>query len=122
MESGFEPYLTWSQPHQTRPRTRLSAAELAHIGEIIISRELELEPTTIRGILRTVSEISAWQLEIEDGEIVEIEDGKIVEIDAKKMPTANTATLRTGMSVSVDVAVTEETGPAGKVKPKHTPR
>lgn len=112
VKSGFEPDLTWSQPRQARLRTRLSTAELAHIGELIASRELELEPTTIRGILRTVSEISAWQLEIEDGEIVKIE--------AKKIPTANTATLRTGMSVSVDVAVTEETGPAGEVKPKYT--
>lgn len=112
VKSGFEPDLTWSQPRQARLRTRLSTAELAHIGELIASRELELEPTTIRGILRTVSEISAWQLEIEDGEIVKI--------DAKKIPTANTATLRTGMSVSVDVAVTEETGPAGEVKPKYT--
>lgn len=112
VKSGFEPDLTWSQPRQARLRTRLSTSELAHIGELIASRELELEPTTIRGILRTVSEISAWQLEIEEGEIVKI--------DAKKIPTANTATLRTGMSVSVDVAVTEETGPAGEVKPKYT--
>lgn len=112
VKSGFEPDLTWSQPRQARLRTRLSTAELAHIGELIASRELELEPTTIRGILRTVSEISAWQLEIEDGEIVKI--------DAKKIPAANTATLRTGMSVSVDVSVTEETGPAGEVKPKYT--
>jgi len=112
VKSGFEPDLTWSQPRQPRLRTRLSTAEVAHIGELIASRELELEPTTIRGILRTVSEISAWQLEIEDGEIVKI--------DAKKIPTANTATLRTGMSVSVDVSVTEETGPAGEVKPKYT--
>ena len=112
VKSGFEPDLTWSQPRQARLRTRLSTAELAHIGELIASRELELEPTTIRGIVRTVSEISAWQLEIEDGEIVKI--------DAKKIPAANTATLRTGMSVSVDVAVTEETGPAGEVKPKYT--
>lgn len=112
VKSGFEPDLTWSQPRQARLRTRLSTAELAHIGELIASRELELEPTTIRGILRTVSEISAWQLEIEDGEIVKI--------DAKKIPAANTATLRTGMSVSVDVSVTEEAGPAGEVKPKYT--
>lgn len=112
VKSGFEPDLTWSQPRQARLRTRLSTAELAHIGELIASRELELEPTTIRGIVRTVSEISAWQLEIEDGEIVKI--------DAKKIPAANTATLRTGMSVSVDVSVTEETGPAGEVNPKYT--
>lgn len=112
VKSGFEPDLTWSQPRQPRLRTRLSTAELAHISGLIASRELELEPTTIRGVLRTVSEISAWQLEVEDGEVVKI--------DAKKIPVTNIATLRTGMSVSVDVTVTEETGPAGEVKPKYT--
>ena len=111
VKSGFEPDLTWSQPRQPRVRTRLSTADLAHIGGLIASRELELEPTTIRGILRTVSEISAWQLEVEGGEVIKI--------DAKKIPVTSTATLRTGMSVSVDVTVTEETGP-GEVKLKYT--
>lgn len=112
VKSGFEPDLTWSQPRQARLRTRLSTAELVHISELIASRELELEPTTLRGILRTVSEISAWQLEIEGGDVIKI--------DAKKIPVASIATLRTGMSVSVDVAVTEENGPTGEVKPKYT--
>lgn len=112
VKSGFEPDLTWTQPRQLRLRTRLTTAELVHIGELIASRELELEPTTLRGVVRTVSEISAWQLEVDDGEIVRI--------DAKKIPVADTETLRTGMMISVDVTVTEETGPAGEVKPKYT--
>lgn len=112
VKSGFEPDLAWTQPRQPRLRTRLTTAELVHIGELIASRELELEPTTIRGILRTVSEISAWQLENESGEVDRI--------DAKRIPVSDIATLRTGMSVSVNVTVTEETGPAGEVKPKYT--
>lgn len=112
VKSGFEPDLAWTQPRQPRLRTRLTTAELVHIGELIASRELELEPTTIRGILRTVSEISAWQLENESGEVVRI--------DAKRIPVSDIATLRTGMLVSVNVTVTEETGPAGEVKPKYT--
>lgn len=112
VKSGFEPDLTWTQPRQPRLRTRLSTAELVHIGELIASRELELEPTTVRGVLRTVSEISAWQLEIDEGEIVKI--------DSKKIPVASTETLRTGMMISVDVTVTEETGPAGEVTPRYT--
>lgn len=112
VKSGFEPDLVWTQPRQPRLRARLTTADLVHISELIASRELEIEPTTIRGILRTVSEISAWQLEIQGGEVVKV--------DPKKISVANIATLRTGMSVSVDVTVTEETGPAGEVKPKYT--
>lgn len=106
----FEPDLTWTQPRKPRLRTRLSTAELAYIGELIASRELEREPTTVRGILRTVSEISAWDIEVDTGEIVKV--------DAKQIPSADTATLRTGMMVAVDVNVTEETGPVGEAKTK----
>lgn len=112
VRSGFEPELTWTQPRQPRLRTRLTTAELVHIEELIASRELEREPTTLRGTLRTVSEISAWQLEVTEGEIVKI--------DAKKIPVSETETLRTGIAISVEVTVTEETGPAGEVKPKYT--
>lgn len=108
----FEPDLSWTQPRQPRVRTRLKIAELAHIGELIASRKLEREPTTVRGVLRTVSEISAWQVEL---------DGKeIVKIDAKLIPTSDTATLRTGMVVSVDVSVTEESGPADEARQNYT--
>lgn len=112
VKSGFEPDLTWTQPRHPRLRTRLSTAELVHIGELIASRELAREPITVRGVLRTVSDISSWQLELDEGEIVKI--------DAKRISAAATATLRTGMMVSVDVSVTEETGPTGEVKPKYT--
>lgn len=101
----FEPDLVWTQPRKPRIRTRLSIAELAHISEIIASRALEKEPTTIRGVLRTVSDYSAWQ--------VEVDEGDVLKIDAKQIPAADTATLRTGMLVEVDVDVTEESGPAG---------
>lgn len=108
---GFEPDIAWAQPRRPRLRTRLSTAELAYIGQVISSRELELEPTTIRGVLRTVSEIAAWQLEVGDGEIVKI--------DARGIPKAQTATLRTGAIVSIYVNVTEESGPADEAKQRY---
>lgn len=108
----FEPDLVWMQPRRPRLRTRLSTAELAHISEIIASRKLEREPTTLRGTLRTVSEISAWQIEIAPGEIVKV--------DAKQIPFDEIARLRTGMLITVDVDVTEESGPAEEANPKYS--
>ena len=108
----FEPDLTWSQPRQPRLRTRLTTSELAHISQLISSRKLEREPTTIHGVLRTVSEIAAWQVEVDGGEVVRI--------DAKKISAEETATLRTGMTVDVNVAVTEESGPAGESTAKYS--
>lgn len=110
VKSDFEPDLVWLQPRRPKLRTRLTVPELAHIGEIIGSRSLEKEPTTLRGVLRTVSDLSAWQLEVEGGDIVKV--------DAKKIPAEETATLGTGMLVSIEVAVTEEAGPVGDPKPK----
>ena len=108
---GFEPDIAWAQPRRPRLRTRLSTAELAYIGQIISSRELELEPTTIRGVLRTVSDIAAWQLEMDGGEIVKI--------DARAIPKAQTATLGTGAIISINVNVTEESGPADEARQKY---
>lgn len=108
----FEPDLTWTQPRKPRLRTTLRTAELAHIGELIASRSLELEPTTLQGVLRTVSDLGAWQLEVDNGDIVKI--------DAKGIPAEDTATLRTGLVVAIDVNVTEESGPADEAKPKYT--
>lgn len=80
--------------------------EVVHISQLIAFRKLECEPTTVRGVLRTMSEISAWQLEIEGGEVLRI--------DAKKISAEDTATLRTGMVIAVEVTVTEEDGPASE--------
>lgn len=108
---GFEPDIAWAQPRRPRLRTRLSTPELAYIGQVISSRELELEPTTLRGIVRTVSEIAAWQLEIDGGEIVKI--------DARGIPKSQTATLQTGAIVSIHVNVTEASGLADESKQKY---
>ncbi|MFZ1438253.1 MAG: hypothetical protein WAS75_03930 [Candidatus Microthrix subdominans] len=109
---NFEPDLTWTQPRRPRLRTHLSIAELAYLSELIAVRELEREPTTLSGVLRTVSDFSAWQLEIGNDDIVRI--------NAKQISADRIATLRIGMTVSVDVDVTEAAGPAGGAKPKYT--
>ncbi|MFJ3958881.1 hypothetical protein [Arthrobacter sp. NPDC090010] len=111
VKSGFEPDLTWTQPRQPRLRSSLSTADLVRISELIASRELEREPTVIRGILRTVSEVGPWSIEV---------DGEQVRIDAKQIPVADTETLRTGLAITIDVTVTEESGPVGEPKPKYT--
>jgi hypothetical protein len=109
---GFEPDLLWMQPRRPRLRTLLSTAELVHISEVIASRKLELEPTTLHGTLRTVSEIAAWQVEIAPAEIVKV--------DAKQIPVEEIARLRTGMLIAVEVDVTEESGPADEANPKYS--
>lgn len=108
----FEPDIVWMQPRRPRLRTRLNTSELAYIGQIITSRELELEPVTLRGVLRTVSQIAAWQLELENKETVKI--------DARGIPRAQTATLRPGTIIAINANVTEESGPADEAKPKYT--
>lgn len=108
---GFEPDIVWVQPRRPRLRTRLSIVELAHISRVISSRDLEREPATLRGILRTVSEITSWKLEIDNGEIVKI--------DAARIPKAQIATLRTGAIISINVNVTEESGPADEARQKY---
>lgn len=107
----FEPDIAWSQPRHSRMRTCLSTTELARISGAISSRELERDPATLRGVIRTVSDIAAWQLELDSGEILRIESVGI--------PKEQTSTLTTGAIVSIDVDVTEESSPAGESKQKY---
>jgi hypothetical protein len=108
----FEPSLSWSQPRHPRVKTSLVVADLARIRDAIESNELEREPTTIVGVLRTVSEIKPWQ--------VETAEGPVVTINAHRIPASETSTLRTGMLVSVDVTVVEKLGPASGPKTEYT--
>jgi hypothetical protein len=100
----FEPSLSWQQPRHPRIKTSLVVSELAIIRDAIESNELEVEPTTIRGILRTVSEIKAWQ--------IEIGHKQLVSINARHIPVSETSTLRTGMHITVNVRVMLKSGPA----------
>lgn len=108
----FEPSLTWSQPRHPRVKTSLVVSELARIRDAIESNELEREPTTIRGVLRTVSEIRPWQ--------IETAENQFVTIVASHISASETSTLQTGMLVSVDVSVVEKFGPASSLRTEYT--
>jgi hypothetical protein len=111
VEGEYEPEIRWMQPRVKALSARLSIPELTHIGQLVTSRELAKEPATIRGKLRTVSDISSWKLEVSGGDIVSVV--------AKHIPQSEVAHLRLGMTVKVAATVTEEVGPSGSANAKY---
>jgi len=111
VSSEFEPEIRWMKPNERALRSRLTLSQLSYLQKIVTSRELAKEPTTVVGKLRTVSDISAWK--------VEIEDGSIVSIVAKLISEAEVAELRLGTTVRVHATVTEEVGPSGEGAAKY---
>lgn len=103
----FEPTITWLQPRRKKLTSSLSIADLDRIGQIITSSELEREPTVVRGIIRTVSDMVPWQIETQD-EVV-------VKVIANQIPKAQIETLSPGMLIEIKVLVTEVSGPASEI-------
>jgi len=110
-DADFSTEVAWMQPRKRRAISKMSTVELANLGLLVASRELAKEPVTLRGILRTVSDIGPLKLEVADGEIETI--------DAKLIPGSDIKRLLVGMTVEVTAAVTEEVSPGAEAKTKY---
>lgn len=108
---GFEADILWAQPRVKPRRSRLSVGELSNVAALVASRELEKEPVTLEGVLRTVSDIGPLKLEIAPGEYEDI--------SAKNIPGAVIAGLNVGDRVKVLADVTEEVSAGGESKVKY---
>lgn len=104
----FETELTWRQPRKPRTRVTLTRAELVYVGQAIQSRQLEKEPVTLIGTVRTVSDLSPLRLDV-------AELG-IVTVTTSNLTHDLITSLMVGMRIAVRADVTEETYPAGEPK------
>ncbi|MDH6237890.1 hypothetical protein H4V99_002635 [Cryobacterium sp. CG_9.6] len=112
VDANFETEVAWMQPRRKRLGSRMSTAELTHLGKLVESRELAREPVLLKGTLRTVSDIGPLKIDIGDGEIETV--------DAKHLPESDIKQLLVGMSVEIHASATEEVGAAGDSKTKYS--
>lgn len=108
VSAEFETEIVWEQPRRPRRTSRLSTTDLVRITKLVASRELEKEPTVLKGVLRTVSDISPLRLDLGDN--------RIESIDAKGLPGEEISRLLVGMQVRVEATVTEEVSAAGDAR------
>lgn len=100
------PTLMWERVNGDRRRVTLSSSDLVKISGAIVDRSLEQEEIVLVGIVRTVSDISAWELELTSGNRVRINASKIAEQDISR--------IHVGMAISVRTAATQHISPTSE--------
>lgn len=106
----FETDLSWRIPGRPTIRTILSSSQADQISRLIVSRELDKDETTIEGVLRTVSDLSALYVQTDEG---------LESIDGKDLPPDVIATAHVQARVRVRVEMTIQQRPGGIDVPKY---
>lgn len=101
----FNTEVSWERPRAQPLRARMSIPELQFLGTLVASRELEKEPISFDGVLRTVSDLGPWKLEVADGDVQTI--------DASAIDPATIQQMKVGLFVRITANVTEELSPGG---------
>jgi len=105
VDAQFDTEIAWEQPRAASVRTKMTVPQLQQLGLLVASRELEKEPIVLRGLLRTVSDIGPWKVEVNPGEVETV--------DASGIAAAVTKTMSVGTYVEVKATVTEDASPGG---------
>lgn len=66
-KAHFDLDVTWSEPNVPTRRATLSAGSAGWLREFVDGRALDGQEEELAGIVRTVSDISKWQIETPDG-------------------------------------------------------
>jgi hypothetical protein len=110
--AGFDIEIDWQQPARTTRRVKVSAAAAAHIAATVENANLDEQPVQITGEYLTVSAVSSWLIQQDDGDTVTVKLGEINKDDTRG--------LAVGDRVRIDALMKVETTPGGAVKTTYT--
>lgn len=106
--AGFDIELDWQQPARATRRVTVTAAAAKYIADTVESANLDEQPVAIVGEYLTVSAVSSWLIQQDDGDTVNIKLGRI--------GGEETRGLAVGDRVRIDAIMKVETTPGGAVK------
>jgi hypothetical protein len=112
VESGVEVEWSWALPRQSFRSARLSTATARLLGDLVAARHLDVEEVTIVGVLHTISDTTAWDLQTDEGPRIRLRRGNI-------SPEV-TATLHVGQRVEVVAEVEVRVLPGGLERAEYT--
>lgn len=75
--SDFDTDLDWQVPTHATAHARLSRDQARELARLVEARNLDAEPFEIVGEMRTVSDLSAWVIDAEDGERYQVDGSQI---------------------------------------------
>lgn len=110
--AGFDVDIDWQQPSRATRRVTVSATAAAYIAATVENANLDEQPVQITGEYLTVSAVSAWLIQQDDGDTVTVKLGEISKDDTRG--------LAVGDRVRIDALMKVETTPGGAVKTTYT--
>lgn len=112
VESGVEVEWSWAVPRRAPRTARLSTASARLIGDVVAARHLDAEEVTVRGVLHTISDTTAWDLTLDEGPRIRLQRGNV--------PTETTMMLHVGQRVEVAAEVQVRVLPGGVERAEYT--
>ncbi|BBZ12295.1 hypothetical protein [Mycobacterium branderi] len=109
---GFDVEIDWQQPSRATRRVTVSSTAAAYIAATVENANLDEQPVQIIGEYLTVSAVSSWLIQQDDGETVTVKLGRIGKDQARG--------LAVGDRVRIDALMKVETTPGGAVKTTYT--
>jgi hypothetical protein len=112
IDTGIEVEWSWAVPNGGRRVAKLSTAGARWFGEVVAGRNLDVEEVTIRGVLHTISDTMAWEMQAEGGERIRLKQGDI--------PPSTISALHVGQRVRVLASVEVQLMPGGTERADYT--
>lgn len=112
VDTGIEVEWSWAVPNGGRRVAKLSTAGAQWFGEVVAGRNLDVEEVTIRGVLHTISDTTAWEMRTEGGERIRLKHGDI--------PASTVSALHVGQRVMVVATVEVVLLPGGTERADYT--
>lgn len=110
--AGFDIEIDWQQPERTTRRVTVSAAAAAYIATTVENANLDEQHVEVIGEYLTVSAVSSWLIQQDDGDTVTVKLGRIGGHEIRG--------LAVGDRVRIDAIMKIETTPGGAVKTTYT--
>lgn len=106
--ASFDVDIDWKQPSRTTRRVSVTARAAGHMADVVEHANLDEQPVVIIGEYLTVSAVSSWVIQQDDGDAVTVKLGRI---DPRQ-----TIGLAVGERIRVQAIMKTETIPGGNTK------
>lgn len=108
----FDVDIDWKQPQRATKRVSVTARSAAHMADVVEHSNLNEQPVIIVGEYLTVSAVSAWVIQQDDGDAVTVKLGRI---DARQ-----TIGLAVGDRIRIEAIMKTEITPGGNTQITYT--
>ncbi|MGV9798330.1 hypothetical protein ACWDTP_09740 [Mycobacterium sp. NPDC003449] len=110
--AAFDVDIDWKQPSRSTRRVSVTAQAARHMAFVVEHANLDEQPVLIIGEYLTVSAVSAWVIQQDDGDAVTVKLGRI--------DPSQTRGLAVGERIRVEAIMKTETTPGGNTKTTYT--